>query len=338
MQYRLITLPFALAATFVVIAAAMGAGSPAAKAEVRTAVSRPGCTSRSGQAMHQFRCATKRTTPTPAMIAALARGVRIDVGGYNLFITCTGTGRPTVVLEAGAWSDSRAWSTVMPGIARTTRVCSYDRAGMGHSDPRPSPPAGQATSRDAVRELHRLLVTVGLGGQLILAAHSFGGAIAMQYTYTYPADVVGLVLVDSVYPNACRDLASRGVDCGSETYLDFARSLNQLRALMPHHRLTGSLGARPLVVLYHGITGSVNAPLISPVEDLWPIRTRELARASSNSVLVRAVHSPHDIPRYAPQLILEAIHEVVGARRGSRHQLPACSQAFEQRDGACDTP
>lgn len=277
-------------------------------------------------------------TPTPSMGAALARGVRIDIGGYSLFITCAGTRGPTVVLEAGAGGDSRTWSGMMPDISSTTRVCAYDRAGLGHSDPRPSPPPGQATNRDAVRELHRLLLTVGLGGRLVMAGHAFGGAIALQYTYSYPTDVVGLVLVDPVYPEACRDVALHGIPCSADPYLNSARSLNQLRSLIPHHRLTGSLGARPLAVLYHGVTGAVNGPLISQIEDVWPGRMKELARASTNSVLVRAVHSPHDIPGYAPQLIVEAIREVVDARRRPGHRLPPCGQAFEQYSGACDTP
>src|SRR5436305_9754696 len=82
-----------------------------------------------------------------------APGDLIDVGGYRLHLYCTGHGHPTVILDAGLGSNSSAWNLIQPAIARTTRVCSYDRAGAGWSDDGPLP----RTSARIVFELHRLL-------------------------------------------------------------------------------------------------------------------------------------------------------------------------------------
>jgi pimeloyl-ACP methyl ester carboxylesterase len=125
-----------------------------------------------------------------------APGKLIDVGGYRLHLYCTGTshpGSPTVILEAAFGGTSLDWSKVQPGVASFTRVCSYDRAGYGWSDTSPLP----RTARYMVMELHTLLARAGVPGPYVLVGHSFGGVLVRMYTYTYPQQVAGLVLVDS---------------------------------------------------------------------------------------------------------------------------------------------
>src|SRR6266581_6105799 len=127
-----------------------------------------------------------------------APGKLIDVGGYRLHLDCTGTARlgsPTVILEAGSGNSSLPWSKVQPGVASFTRVCSYDRAGYGWSDNGPLP----STAGRMVAELHTLLARAGVAGPYVLVGHSYGGLIMQLYTYTYPQQVAGLVLVDSVH-------------------------------------------------------------------------------------------------------------------------------------------
>jgi pimeloyl-ACP methyl ester carboxylesterase len=119
-------------------------------------------------------------------------GKMVAVGGYRLHINCSGIGSPTVVIESG-WGDSSAsWGWVQPDVARTTRVCSYDRAGMGWSEASPQP----RTAREFAKELHTLLVNANEPGPYVLVGHSLGGYTVRVYAHDYPAEVSGLVLVD----------------------------------------------------------------------------------------------------------------------------------------------
>ncbi|HEX6304544.1 MAG TPA: alpha/beta hydrolase [Anaerolineales bacterium] len=127
-------------------------------------------------------------------------GQMVDVGGYSLHLYCMGDnaeGKPTVILEQGLGGTSAHWARVQPDIAQTTRVCAYDRAGMGWSDPGPGP-------RDAehiAAELHNLLHNAGVPGPYVLAGWSFGGLYVRNYVGQYPEEVVGLVLLDSSHPD-----------------------------------------------------------------------------------------------------------------------------------------
>jgi pimeloyl-ACP methyl ester carboxylesterase len=120
-------------------------------------------------------------------------GKMVEVGGYRLHINCTGSGRPTVVVEAGWGDSSAAWGWVQPEVARTTRICTYDRAGMGWSEASPQP----RTAREFAKELHTLLANANETGPYVLVGHSMGGFTMLVYAHDYPAEVSGLVLVDA---------------------------------------------------------------------------------------------------------------------------------------------
>jgi hypothetical protein len=61
-------------------------------------------------------------------------GRLIDVGGHQLHLHCVGDGSPVVVLEAAAAGMSAGWGSVQSDLGKTTRACSYDRAGLGWSE------------------------------------------------------------------------------------------------------------------------------------------------------------------------------------------------------------
>jgi pimeloyl-ACP methyl ester carboxylesterase len=126
-----------------------------------------------------------------------ALGQLIDVGGHRLHIYCLGQGEPTVVMEAGLSGWSTDWILVQPKIAESAHVCTYDRAGYGWSDPGPLP----RDSQQVASELHTLLSRSGIKGNIILVGHSLGGLFVQYYAKTYPQQVAGIVLVDSVHPN-----------------------------------------------------------------------------------------------------------------------------------------
>jgi pimeloyl-ACP methyl ester carboxylesterase len=119
-------------------------------------------------------------------------GRLIDLGDRKLHVHCTGSGSPTVVIEAGASSFALDFSLVQPEIARTNRVCSYDRAGFGWSDPR----GAVDTPARIVADLHSTLAAAGEKPPFVMVGASAGGLYVRLYSLEYPSEVVGLVLVD----------------------------------------------------------------------------------------------------------------------------------------------
>jgi pimeloyl-ACP methyl ester carboxylesterase len=122
-----------------------------------------------------------------------APGQLVDIGGYRLHIQCFGTGSPTVVLDAGLSGSSLDWNLVQSELGNTTRVCAYDRAGMGWSDPGPQP----RTPRQIADELHTLLTNAGIAEPYVLVGHSLGGKNVRLFALTHPEQVAGMVLVDA---------------------------------------------------------------------------------------------------------------------------------------------
>jgi len=123
-------------------------------------------------------------------------GQLIDVGGHRLHLNCTGSGSPTVVLEPGGGGMSSNLGWITPGVARATRVCVYDRAGRGWSEPADAPQDGAQIATD----LHTLLHRANVPGPYVLAGHSFGGLYVLAFADRYPDEVAGMVLVDSTAP------------------------------------------------------------------------------------------------------------------------------------------
>jgi pimeloyl-ACP methyl ester carboxylesterase len=123
-------------------------------------------------------------------------GQLIDVGGHRLHLSCTGAGTPTVVLEPGAGEMSSNLGWIAPAVARDTRVCVYDRAGRGWSEPASTAQDGAQIATD----LHTLLQRGHVPGPYVLAGHSFGGLYVLTFAARYPDEVAGMVLVDSTAP------------------------------------------------------------------------------------------------------------------------------------------
>ncbi len=134
-----------------------------------------------------------------------APGQMVDVGGYRLHINCVGTGSPTVVIDAGLGDWSATWSSwVQPEVAKTTRDCTYDRAGLGWSEAGPLP----RTAQQFAQELHTLLQRAGIPGPYVLVGHSMGGLPVQVFVHTYAADVTGVVLIESMNPRQAKPSAT----------------------------------------------------------------------------------------------------------------------------------
>lgn len=267
---------------------------------------------------------------------ALAQGVQDEVrgsasfdklvnvgGGRRLHVRCSGMnfeGSSTVVLESGAGSDSSVWNRVQPEVARFTRVCSYDRAGLGGSDPVPVLRTIVALTED----LHSLLVNAKVTGKYILVGHSMGGILSRLYASYYPAEVVGMVLVDSAHEDEPdRTLALMPPDMLKEM-LKQAKP-GDLVVQTPERIDNGSIRAMmnalnwhtdiPLIVLTQG---RPYGPDMFPVPSIAPkayqlhlALQRDLVRRSSRGRQIIAMKSGHGIHQDQPELVIDAIRQVV---------------------------
>jgi pimeloyl-ACP methyl ester carboxylesterase len=125
-----------------------------------------------------------------------APGRLVSVGDHKLHSRCEGAGSPAVVLEAGIAASSLTWSRVQSALARETRVCSYDRAGLAWSEGASTPRSIDAL----VRELRAVLEEAGVAPPYVLVAHSFGALVIRAFARTHPTEVAGLVFVDPLHP------------------------------------------------------------------------------------------------------------------------------------------
>lgn len=271
-------------------------------------------------------------TATPPAVAALEQGFAIDIGDRALFLRCTPevAGAPTVLLESGLGADHTVWEQVQTNAAQYARVCSYDRAGRGQSDPAPAPRDADAVAAD----LHALLGAAGVGGPYILVGHSFGGLFARQFAAAHRDDIVGLVLVDAVHEQYwSRALATLppAEPGDSERLQRFRQYLTSdlgdparnaegidIPAVVEQLRTAGDLGTKPVIVLVAGVP-DVLAPGLPPAVEkrlvalLQQELPAELAALSSDSTTVVVPDSGHNIPQQRPAMVVLAIQAVLAA-------------------------
>jgi pimeloyl-ACP methyl ester carboxylesterase len=280
-----------------------------------------------------------------------APGQLVDVGGYSLHIQCVGTGAPTVVLDAGLGGTSLDWNLVQPQIGQTTRVCAYDRAGMGWSESGPAP----RTPARIAGELHTLLSNAGITGPYILMGHSLAGKNVRMFALPHPNEVTGMVLVDarSEYVDEHsspaeaqafqRAIAAQGTLYGLARTVGLVRllgaSLEGAEAMPAATRLEMALfasGQRGLDATSAEALeratddGQLQAapalgdlPLIvlaagQSMEQIpyWPEAQRRQAALSTNGRLIVVEDSGHAIHAEQPALVVDAVQQVVDEARG----------------------
>jgi pimeloyl-ACP methyl ester carboxylesterase len=289
-----------------------------------------------------------------------APGQLVDVGGYKMHINCMGQGSPTIILAAGTADFSTTWAYVQPEIAKLTRVCSYDRTGLGWSEPSPLP----LTVKTTVDELHTLLVNARVQGPYVLVGHSLGGMHMRAYAHNYPDEVVGLVQLDSLHEDqaildpvftkvnqvgvepfrmlallnstgmmalAPQSIPNQGLP--DDAYAQYQASLAttnffkttiaEVEAQAGHCAEVRALkiagfGNMPLIVITRGRanrTASLSDNENQQSEEVWQALQPELAALSSEGKQIIAEQSSHMIQLEQPDLVIDAIREMVNAIR-----------------------
>ena len=264
------------------------------------------------------------TRRAAAMAAALltaataAAGERkVDVGGFKLNLRCAGEGAPTVVLDAGAGERLQTWDWVFPEIREFTRVCAYDRAGLGKSEAGPSP----RTSERIVRELDELLRRAKVPGPYVLVGHSFGGLNVRLFASTHPEATAGLVLVDATpvdFPAREAEMRTAGEREKARTFRALApaaygEEIDAMPASAVSVRQAPPPPPVPVRVLTAGHPGDSPA-----FRGTWLELQSRLAEEFPRARQVMAPDSGHYIQFDAPEVVVSAIRDVVGEVRASR--------------------
>lgn len=264
-------------------------------------------------------------------------------GGRSMYLECYGKGAPTVILDGGLREAAAIWSmrtaetppgpTVLPAVARFTRVCAYDRPGTvltATEFSRSSPVAMPRTAADEVADLHMLLKVATVPGPYVLVSHSLGGLIDRLYAATYPRQVAGLVLVDALAEymqgpldptqmaayNAFNNAPLEGLDYPDLEQVLFGPSFRQMRRAERKHPLPDI----PLSVISKGLP--FQAPDVLPggltravIERAWHIAQKKLAKLTPDAVHVIAKRSSHNVMLTRPRLIIDQTRRVVRAVR-----------------------
>ena len=249
---------------------------------------------------------------------------RLDVGGYKLYINCEGPiskRAPVTIMDAGLGNSSESWLGIQTKIAEFTRVCIYDRAGLGNSDPT----IHTQTTTQIVLDLHSLLARAGIPGPLVLVGHSLGGINVRLYASMYPREVVGMVLVDSAHEEQFdrmdalipkeikKQFPPSALEVTSNEKIDFSEN-SERRA-----RLATWRANIPLIVLTAAkAQPNPEGPLAFLAPKFEQIRQelqQDLVHRSPRGKQIMATRSGHFIHHDEPELVVSAIREVIAETR-----------------------
>lgn len=274
----------------------------------------------------------------------LPPGKLVNIGGYRLHLYCLGQRKPTVVLESGLGGSWLDWHSVQSQIATFSQVCAYDRAGYGVSEPSPLP----RTSINSARELHALLHNAGLEPPYVLVGHSMGGYTVRMFTSLYPQEVAAIVLVDSSHPDVhdhsweerlwikfLRWTAPFGlprwrhwcgggpqkiqamksaIECRTEFYKTYDAELGSYQESSQQVRQAAPMNEIPLIVISRDPNQNRNNGNRDRWRN-WLERQQELSRLSAHGKLVVAAGSSHAVMRDRPDVVIDAVQEIVQAVR-----------------------
>jgi pimeloyl-ACP methyl ester carboxylesterase len=262
--------------------------------------------------------ATSSKTNTARSQAATSAGGEnpdgvIKIGGdRGLYVRCTGTGSPTVVMEGGDEDTSDSYSFAEASIAEVTRACVYDRANLGQSDPDPGPRG----LPELVGDFQRLLQAAQIRGPYVLVGTSGGGYISAGYAYAHARQVAGMVFVEVPAPfrNPPRDIVEE-TDPDNPANVEKRDYLQVEKDAWDARRLIGNI---PMTIITDDPSEEEIKAAIHPSERRG--MRRNVADQKGWLVLSpRArqivVHTGHAVEEADPDLVIDAILDVVKASR-----------------------
>jgi pimeloyl-ACP methyl ester carboxylesterase len=294
------------------------------------------------------RIASRPASPATSLAQRDFAGL-VDIGGgRQIWATCRGKGSPTVVLLSGHGNGAEDWSLILdpkdpahqapgddvsaglgkivasnhavfPTIARTTRVCTYDRPDIRFtgevSTPRPQP---HTVDLD-VSDLHALLKAIGERGPYVFVSHSYGGLISTLYARTYPRSIAGLVMVDTV-SEVMADLVTPGAldwwDRVNSATNDVVREGVMIKDAFARINAAGPMPKVPAIVLVADKPFRVD---LIPPEQLqgehttfadWVAMVKKLGHNLGAKTITKT-DSGHNIYLYNPKLVIDSIAEIV---------------------------
>src|ERR1700704_3378123 len=255
---------------------------------------------------------------------------KIDIGECRLHIVESGAGSPVVVFESGLGEDVATWADVQSKVASFTHTVAYERAGIGQSDPARRP----RTVRAMAADLHSLLRAGKIPAPYILVGHSLGGTLVQLFAHSYPAEVAGLVLVDPEerqLPDRLRahmtaeQWAAREKALGEALPKMPPAVQAEMNAMMDSGRSAEGVFPFPRVPVIL-LTGTKKNPEFpgNPLEqDLKLELHNELLKRIPDNRHVLAPDSRHYIQNDSPQLVIDAIHDIVSRWSSkARPELP----------------
>ena len=241
------------------------------------------------------------TTPDPNAIAGF-----FDIGGgRSLYLTCTGSGSPTIFLENGDESDISQWRLVAPALERETRTCAYERAGVGRS----TPATGCRQLDDILGDLEALLKAAGVKGPFVLVGTSGGGFLMSAFAARHPDEVAGLVLVET--PKAITILSPELkalIACDAPTNIERRDYVAVEHAVWDHVKRIGDF---PMTIISNDYGAA--APPNDDAQTNVPDQRGWLVISPNSKQIV--VTSGHDVPGNEPDLVIREILSVLEAAR-----------------------
>jgi pimeloyl-ACP methyl ester carboxylesterase len=251
----------------------------------------------------------------------LPQGRTVAVAGRDIYLDCRGSGTPTVVLDSGLGTGAGGWGFVLDDVAAFARTCTWDRPGIGRSEP-----IGRHTAATTAAVLREALAQAGERAPFVVVGHSLGGVYARLFAARQRSEVAGVVLVDPFLPDIRAidevavdrrlveafdaNIAATGEAIAATEQLDWAASLAELR--------TASIKGLPLELLFVDQHYRWDASFDPWEEQLIAAWRRLLRGLSTDQRLTIAEDSRHEIQVDRPELVVGAIRRLVErARTGS---------------------